>query len=313
MSVAVSVDEEDPPRLTELACQREKTVRLTVPLEFTWYLQLKNKKYVEEFNRFKMKHSLSYPQIFYIIVRTFAILIYIVRWSRYRSPQHLFLVLFAAVNTLLLLVYGYCVRSSYHGAVLRYLSVAALGDIVIISSALLSGFYCLLSDLAIVHYAIFPFLNLIIGVILVPIMFCCHNSWSALLSAIISLAFLVASSYEEKTFSGLMAFMGFAMIGMYETEFNVSHSFVSFLKVENALASKVNAELETQRVQNSMAELRSIIGNVAHDLKTPLQAFVSELDNLDLVALTENEKREKSVGSLKSACHFMNMTINRSS
>ena len=68
------------------------------------------------------------------------------------------------------------------------------------------------------------------------------------------------------------------------------------------------------------------IGNVAHDLKTPLQAFVSELDYIgDHISANKSTKlssdngcirnveldMHQSVQSMKNICNFMTMTINR--
>jgi signal transduction histidine kinase len=58
-----------------------------------------------------------------------------------------------------------------------------------------------------------------------------------------------------------------------------------------------------------------MLGNVAHDLRTPLQAFQSELELLrDNVQDVTNDKARllRSMTQLDRICHFMNMTINRS-
>jgi signal transduction histidine kinase len=59
-------------------------------------------------------------------------------------------------------------------------------------------------------------------------------------------------------------------------------------------------------------------GNVAHDLRTPLQAFQSEIELLrETIKNDDNtpEKQKSQLDSIKQLgliCHFMNMTINRS-
>ena len=58
-----------------------------------------------------------------------------------------------------------------------------------------------------------------------------------------------------------------------------------------------------------------LVGNVAHDLRTPLQAFQSELelleDNIEGIP-TDKARLFRSIKQLNRICHFMNMTINRS-
>jgi signal transduction histidine kinase len=66
----------------------------------------------------------------------------------------------------------------------------------------------------------------------------------------------------------------------------------------------------------SPCSLHPFIGNVAHDLRTPLQAFQSELDVLrDSVKDNTTDRPKQQFNSIKQLvriCHFMNMTINRS-
>jgi signal transduction histidine kinase len=59
-------------------------------------------------------------------------------------------------------------------------------------------------------------------------------------------------------------------------------------------------------------ELRFLIGNVAHDLKTPLQAFSYELEVLKKSpAMSSSASGKESLMLLESVCSFMLMTINR--
>lgn len=58
-----------------------------------------------------------------------------------------------------------------------------------------------------------------------------------------------------------------------------------------------------------------MLGNVAHDLRTPLQAFQSEMEILRDKIKTEKHNETSflsSIDQLDSICNFMNMTINRS-
>eukprot|EP01034_Spumella_vulgaris_P044660 gene44660-biopygen37992 len=87
-----------------------------------------------------------------------------------------------------------------------------------------------------------------------------------------------------------------------------------------------NLLLENERLadETHATELRHMIGNVAHDLKTPLSAFVSGMDfilsvmdDLKLVAKPDTEIGRgltsilDSIHNMKNVNEFMLMTINR--
>jgi signal transduction histidine kinase len=79
-----------------------------------------------------------------------------------------------------------------------------------------------------------------------------------------------------------------------------SHSFMR----DKIMSDNVKVVMEMQST-----ELRFLIGNVAHDLKTPLQAFSYELEIMkDQSAAPSNRE---SILLLESICSFMLMTINR--
>jgi signal transduction histidine kinase len=135
------------------------------------------------------------------------------------------------------------------------------------------------------------------------------------------------------------------------------HSRVTFLESKKAsLAEKakrialeeaIEAELQMQQERHraemlSLAaaedkrladrereQLTALVGNVAHDLKTPLQSFRMDLDLLDMILVRSGRSRDEASGSvsgssdsqwnpltvvksLDTACCFMVMAINRS-
>jgi signal transduction histidine kinase/CheY-like chemotaxis protein len=76
--------------------------------------------------------------------------------------------------------------------------------------------------------------------------------------------------------------------------------------------AKVEADNENVVMEMQSSELRFLIGNVAHDLKTPLQAFSYELEVLKKSpAMSSSAPCKESLMLLESVCSFMLMTINR--
>ena len=94
---------------------------------------------------------------------------------------------------------------------------------------------------------------------------------------------------------------------------------------------EVSAENERKLREKEIFQLRSLMGNVAHDLKTPLHSIEADLEVLNvfitkipriLLDVTTAEFQSKGVGdsfdpisvfdSLNATCKFMEMAINRS-
>ena len=98
---------------------------------------------------------------------------------------------------------------------------------------------------------------------------------------------------------------------MHEFEHALSHSFTAYMNLEQATRQKAIAENEKRVIEDNARDLRHFIGNVAHDLKTPLQAFLSELNCLEGSGAVGTAAGRSSLQSLKGTCHYMTMTINR--
>lgn len=90
----------------------------------------------------------------------------------------------------------------------------------------------------------------------------------------------------------------------------------------NHMVDLMNIHVAEERRLSIMERdaLTALIGNVAHDLKTPLQSFVLDLELLKAritpdyvkVPLGDDDHPLNSLRSLSSSCDFMMMSINRS-
>lgn len=71
------------------------------------------------------------------------------------------------------------------------------------------------------------------------------------------------------------------------------------------------AENDAQMAAKEQEQLRSIMGNVAHDMKTPLHSIIAEIDFIRQ-SVPETEETRNSFESLDTTCKFLVMAINRS-
>jgi len=70
-------------------------------------------------------------------------------------------------------------------------------------------------------------------------------------------------------------------IVIYDNENTLYHLYLSYMKQEENLLQKFKADNENELLLIKEEELRYLFGNVAHDLKSPLQAFSFELNSLE--------------------------------
>jgi len=67
---------------------------------------------------------------------------------------------------------------------------------------------------------------------------------------------------------------------VYDHEKLLSKLYKENLNLSATMGAKLQIENEKRLVQMKSEEMRILIGNVAHDLKSPLQSFTSELETL---------------------------------
>jgi signal transduction histidine kinase/DNA-binding NarL/FixJ family response regulator len=155
----------------------------------------------------------------------------------------------------------------------------------------------------------------VIVVLFAPIILKCHSFWAILTSLLVEFAFLIIVTKGLKL--GVVAYVsvflviGMQVIMMYIYESYCRRVYIAYINLESSLRRKIEAENEIRLMEMQSAELKHLIGNVAHDLKTPLHAIAFELDTLQSLSETEPNTIRQSVKLLQSVCSFMSMTINR--
>jgi signal transduction histidine kinase/CheY-like chemotaxis protein len=88
--------------------------------------------------------------------------------------------------------------------------------------------------------------------------------------------------------------------------------YVNSLHREEHLLLKLKSNNEKELLVMKGEELRYLIGNVAHDLKSPLHGFTLELDLLrHRFELSQDSLSLESIASLRRISSFLLMTINR--
>lgn len=181
------------------------------------------------------------------------------------------------------------------------------------------------------------FLGHVLLLVLLPTIFKLHDpsvlfgSWILCTLSIFVGAYYVKSSPTVLiiTFAGVLA------IGvlMHERERDMICMFLTIRENRSYYEKLFEMERKKTRVELEKDNLRNLLGNVAHDLKTPLQAFMSELSGLQiemdsisshlwalrsesagsyiLGAISNVDEAQVYLNSLRDIYQFMMMAINR--
>lgn len=187
----------------------------------------------------------------------------------------------------------------------------------------------------------------IIAGVAMPLCFTCHNVTATIFSIVVTYTFMGVSAFllDMSSMDILsIALMGFCVLFvLMNCETKVYFNFATFSKFEAAFRARMGLENEEYLRKVQAEDMRHVIGitlqcfyfilnmfhvitfsclfcvnlgNVAHDLRTPLQAFQSELEFLrENIKSRLGEKGNyllRSVKLMERISSFMNMTINRS-
>ena len=136
------------------------------------------------------------------------------------------------------------------------------------------------------------------------------------------------TSKPEKSYSYVYASLTFVVLISF-IEFNQLKCFVALKDLEKSIETKIRANSEKKAIKEQAIEMRFFIGNMAHDLKTPLTGLVNNISNLsdflnmrltsdssnpDVVSFKLSDMREsfEILNVMSSMCSFVSMSINRS-
>lgn len=143
-----------------------------------------------------------------------------------------------------------------------------------------------------------------------------HTRGATGISVIVKIILLYASALRAKsnfgTYAAISTMIFFQGLLLWKYEYYTKRMFINKIQIEHQVRTTMAIENEKLVMEMNSKELKSLIGNVAHDLKSPLQAFTFELDTL-LSKFQENATSSgiESVLLLKSISSFMVMLINR--
>ena len=122
-------------------------------------------------------------------------------------------------------------------------------------------------------------------IILLPVIFKAHRTSNLLVSYCVTFFGLIAAAIITKaTADAVMIFACIFAFGMmiYDYERNMATLFLVIQGQQTYYDQLLSLERVRVSAEIEAVELRNLIGNIAHDLKTPLQAVMVELDGLQV-------------------------------
>lgn len=166
-----------------------------------------------------------------------------------------------------------------------------------------------------------------------PVIFKAHSSAYLLLSYCVTFTGIIAALVIAHATADIVLALGSLVsvgVMMLDHERNLVKMFLVLQGQQRYYNQLLCAERSRVTVESQKDEFRDLIGSVAHDLKTPLQAIAVELDGLQsevnsvkqllnsppvtalaLVVSGRIEEAEKYIVSLRDIYQFATMSINR--
>jgi signal transduction histidine kinase len=147
-----------------------------------------------------------------------------------------------------------------------------------------------------------------------------HHWIISMLSGLILLICVIVGAVIVNDLAGskilIMLAMG-CLLFIFHMENDRLTQYITSINLQGYISAAVKAENGEYLSKVHAADMKVLIGNIAHDLKTPLQGLVSNLESIEK-ALHTNGNSEDSKGitltlleSSLSMCNFMSMAVNR--
>jgi signal transduction histidine kinase/DNA-binding NarL/FixJ family response regulator len=308
------------------------------------FLNFKRPEKELEFNNFSVKESPFFILGTYVLIET----LYSITYVAAILPEHNAFLLFGALCRLASALFGifYFImlrkaRINGNSNTGTPLSVTCVGNISIMVTTLAVA----MNLIAITHHGKCELRQACNGdgdlrsgviilvtflVIIRPTVIRCRTPWIIMLSAAVQFALLVTCFVLLETppqdVGPTILVIIFLPFCLYQYDFSMRCIFLFYSELQESSRLNVEMEHETRLIEHQTQEMKQFIGNVAHDLKSPLHAFGFELDTLLRASGRANTtesppgdeecnvlvgKVVESVDMLKSICSFMLMTINR--
>lgn len=302
-------------------------------VQFTWYATLKDTSYQPAYDEYRVK---EYPVIMRYLITALLSLYYIsgfVAVNVFGDDTTMKVIAgLGLLRPVFMLLYAYSTSSQLNFLNFN-IKARMMGDITMLWRVLIAGAILVRScqlgpctggnvsgggcnpvhdqqELPPVHFAF-----LMCGTLFLPLIFRCHSAAVSYACVVLSFAAVGLSmtmvNADNFSYYRMACFAALQLFCAIHFEQTSAATFKTYASVEKAVREKLTAEHEKNAIVENAHELRHFIGNVAHDLKTPLQAFVSELDCLGDDGVVTTQGGRNSLLSMNSTCHFMTMTINR--
>jgi signal transduction histidine kinase/CheY-like chemotaxis protein len=159
-------------------------------------------------------------------------------------------------------------------------------------------------------------LQSVVIAIVSPILVKAHSAWcvviSYLLSFVLTLSAAVLQDRCVVTLFTIIIMYTLGTIILYDNEQTLHVLYLNYINHEEHLMIRLKTTNEKELLLMKGEELRYLIGNVAHDLKSPLHGFALELEILrQRLEHSQDNASLECITNLHRISSFLLMTINR--
>lgn len=290
----------------------------------TWYLSLQSRHHKRDYNEFRMEESSFKFQLGVCVIQVCSLITHIVGLASRDVPADVAILI---ISTRYLSIALFCLYTLYLAEFKKLTSIPVLlrlNPVYVCNSGFLLAIISSAAELVIVStlrtekesedIPVYLAVLIMFQMTFSRLFFRLADFWVSAVVVAIGTASLASSGVlfgaSVPTISLCVLVGIMAVLSAHEYESNKLGLYVNYTNLELAIRTAMEHEHKKKEAERLSEEMRSFIGNVAHDLKTPLQAFVSELGSLGLDSTLR--QRKSSIATLDTTCSFMLMMINRS-
>eukprot|EP00602_Paraphysomonas_sp_CaronLab_P000017 CAMPEP_0185028026 /NCGR_PEP_ID=MMETSP1103-20130426/13440_1 /TAXON_ID=36769 /ORGANISM="Paraphysomonas bandaiensis, Strain Caron Lab Isolate" /LENGTH=589 /DNA_ID=CAMNT_0027562255 /DNA_START=611 /DNA_END=2380 /DNA_ORIENTATION=- len=148
-----------------------------------------------------------------------------------------------------------------------------------------------------------------------PMIVKCRHTVAVVVTIFIEFIFLMTIAVRVGVGKHILAFIALLVVGQFvvlqDYESYTRRVYLNMSNIESSVKQEVEANNQQHLLDMQSKEMRALIANCAHDLKSPLAALSLELDTLQSIRTPTADNVYESASVMRGIYAFMSMIVSR--